>query len=367
MTLSSDNVVALTRRATRTSLSVPMSEIDPEEVEWLWFPYIPRAKLTMLDGDPGVGKSFLTLAIAAAVSQGRALGPGARVGKPGNVLLLAAEDGAADTIRPRLDACDADVGRIHIVTDPLNLDEDGAKALKREIVSTKAVLVEIDPIQSYFPHGANMNAMTDVRPVMKRLAEIAADTGAAIVLIRHLNKGQGGSALYKGIGSIDFTAAVRSELLVGLDPSNHQKSVLAHQKCNIEALGPSLVFSKEGGVFAWLGTSSLRADDLVAPPDDADVRSSIAEAAEFLTELLAAGPVLSETIAGEASKRRITPASLRRAKERLGVRSRKLSAEQAKAVEGAEAGQWACELPLQGAHPGTHEHLEHVEHLGSPN
>ena len=158
-------------------LAVCMAEVAAEEVQWLWHPYIPYGKLTSIEGDPGVGKSWLTMALAAQVSRGVKL-PGVKHAvEPASVLLLTAEDGAADTVRPRLDAAGADVGKVHLITGPLSFDKAGAATLKREIEAAGPALVIIDPIVAYLPERTDMNSASAVRPVLARLAKVAEETG----------------------------------------------------------------------------------------------------------------------------------------------------------------------------------------------
>lgn len=247
------------------SLAVRMADIQPEPVEWLWEPYIPKGKLTSIEGDPGVGKSWLTMALTAQISRGDKL-PGVKhaVG-PAPILLLTAEDGAADTIRPRLDAASADVKKVHAITGPVQFDKAGAATLKREIEAVRPALVIIDPIVAYLPDKTDMNSASAVRPILARLAKVAEETEVAITFVRHLAKGTRDKAIYRGLGSIDFTAACRSVLMVGFDPNDSDKRVVAHGKSNLAAPGPSLAYTLKGGRFAWAGRSSLSAEDLGGP------------------------------------------------------------------------------------------------------
>jgi hypothetical protein len=317
----------------RPALAVRMADVEPEPVEWLWEPYIPRGKLTSIEGDPGVGKSFLTMALAAQISRGEKL-PGVRhTTGPAPVLLLTAEDGAADTIRPRLDAAGADVAKVHAITEPMSFDKAGAATLKREIERVQPALVIIDPIVAYLPDRTDMNSASAVRPVLQRLARVAEETDTAIVFVRHLAKATQNKAIYRGLGSIDFTAACRSVLMVGFDPNEAEKRVVAHGKSNLAALGPSLAYTLKGGRFAWAGRSSLSAEDLGGPPPDADQRSAREEAREFLLQTLADGPRPQVEVQAEAANIRISIASLRRAKGDLHVKASRVS------------GHWEWSLP----------------------
>jgi KaiC/GvpD/RAD55 family RecA-like ATPase len=328
----------------------------------LWEPYIPKGKLTSIEGDPGVGKSFLTMALAAQISRGGKLPGMKHTASPAPVLLLTAEDGAADTIRPRLDGAGADVDKIHAITGLLSFDKAGAATLKREIERVQPAVVIIDPIVAYLPDKTDMNSASAVRPVLARLARVAEETGTAIAFVRHLAKATQNRAIYRGLGSIDFTAACRSVLMVGFDPNDAEKRVVAHGKSNLAAPGPSLAYTLKGGRFAWAGRSLLSAEDLGGPPPDADQRSAREEAREFLLQTLADGPRPQVGVQAEAAKIHISIASLRRAKGDLGVKASKAS------------DHWEWSLPprperdgsdgsSEGAQPQGGEHLEHLEHL----
>jgi hypothetical protein len=254
------------------------------------------------------------------------------------------------------------VGKVHAITTPLAFDKAGVATLKREIEQVRPALVIIDPIVAYLPDRTDMNSASAVRPILARLAKVAEETGVAIAFVRHLAKAAQNKAIYRGLGSIDFTAACRSVLMVGFDPNDAEKRVIAHGKSNLAARGPSLAYTLKGGQFAWAGRSSLSAEDLGGPPPDADQRSAREEAREFLLQTLADGPRPTLDVFADAEKLRISRASLRRAKKDLGVSAQKTP------------NHWEWSLPpspegdgsggsSQDAQPREGEHLEH---LGAP-
>jgi hypothetical protein len=344
------------------TLAVRMADVEPEPVQWLWEPYIPKGKITSIEGDPGVGKSWLTMALAAQISRGEKL-PGIKhATAPAPVLLLTAEDGAADTIRPRLDAAGADVEKVHAITTPLPFDKTGTATLKREIEQVRPALVIIDPIVAYLPDKTDMNSASAVRPVLARLAKVAEETGVAIAFVRHLAKGTRDKAIYRGLGSIDFTAACRSVLMVGFDPNDGDKRVVAHGKSNLSAPGPSLAYTLKGGRFAWAGRSSLSAEDLGGPPPDADQRSAREEAREFLLQTLAEGPKPALDVFADAEKLRISRATLRRAKADLGVLAEKTPDHWEWSLPPRPEGDGSGGASQDAQTPGA-EYLEHLEHL----
>jgi len=200
---------------------VRLSDVTPEKVEFLSYPYIPLGKLTLLDGDPGVGKSTLSLAIAAGVTLGKGV-PGMVKADPGNVLVLSCEDGLSDTIRPRLDASGADVQKVFALRGVMTLDEEGLEALTHHLTEIRPRLVIIDPLVGYLGGKVDMHKGNEVRQVTAGLAELAEEFHCSFLAIRHLTKGGRDKAIYRGIGSIDFTAAARSVLLAGTDPEGQR-------------------------------------------------------------------------------------------------------------------------------------------------
>lgn len=236
----------------------PISEIEEQPIEWFWEPYIPLGKLTILGGDPGAGKSFITTALSATVSKGECF-PGDKVKhEAGNVLMLSVEDDPADTIKPRLRNLHADMTRIFVSEEDIVLDEDGLNAIRIMIKQTSAKLVIIDPIVAFLGPKMDMNRANEVRHIMKAVAKIAKDFNIAILVVRHNRKegtnGSNGKAIYNGMGSIDFTASVRSELAVVTSPNGTH--FLNHIKVNSGPKGKSITYSitsllDGSGLFEW--------------------------------------------------------------------------------------------------------------------
>jgi len=211
-----------------------MQDIKADPVAWLWEPYIPRGKITIVQGDPGDGKTTMTLAIAAAVVNGESL-PGGFADIPANVIFQTAEDGLADTIKPRLEQLGADCSRIHVIDEseqPLSLSDE---RLEQAIVQTHAKLLIIDPIQAYLG-GSDMNSARGMRLLMKSLGSVAERTGCTIIIIGHLNK-KDGKAQYRGLGSIDIFAAARSVLAIHRTGDNMRLAVQV--KSNLARPGPA--------------------------------------------------------------------------------------------------------------------------------
>lgn len=308
-----------------TLKTMPLTDVTATTIHWLWHPYIPLGKVTAVEGDPGLGKSWLLLALAAAVSRGWPL-PGGDPQPPAKVLLMSAEDGLADTIRPRFDSLEGDPGMITVVPlvqddttgHTLTLDEEGCLALETTIAEIGPTLVVIDPLFAFTGATVDIHKANETRAILARLAAVADRYHCAIVFLRHLTKGGRDKSIYRGIGSIDITAACRSVLLVGRDPTDKEHSVICHTKSNLARCGESLGFTLERGVFEWTGKSDLTAANILAPELDKKEESKQEAAADFLTDLLADGPVLVSKI---MERWKGSQPTLYRAKKELKVES----------------------------------------------
>jgi hypothetical protein len=293
-----------------------MSDIPPEEVHWLWRPWIPRKKLTLVEGDPGLGKSHLALQLATAVSLGYGL-PGMLKTAPANTLLLTAEDGLGDTVRPRLDAMGADLARIFPLSGTLVFDATGLVHLEQAIQQTSAHLVVVDPLVAYLGATVDLHRANETRAISKQLAAIAERQDCAIVLVRHLTKSGKDHAIYRGLGSIDLTASCRSAMLVGSDPNDTTRAALIHIKSNLAAKAVSLGFTIADGRFKWTGPTTLTAADVLGA--ERGGQSAVQEAVEFVRSQLADGPVPAKTVREHAHAAGIAEKTLRRAGKSIGI------------------------------------------------
>ncbi len=257
-----------------------LSTVKPEPVNWLWKPRLALGKMTTFDGDPGLGKSNITLDLASRVSRGRPM-PDGTPGIKGGVVLITPEDGLADTIVPRLQRTGADLDRIIDISSvpvddyerPFTLPDD-LPLLARAIEHVQAKLVIIDPVMAVI--GGNKDSYRDneVRSILAPVKMLVEKYQASCIIVRHLTKGGSDNILYRGGGSMAFIGLCRTGLAVARDPQDPTKSVFAHIKTNLgkmaESLNYSIASDEEQGderpYTVWEGVSTVSANDLLTPP-----------------------------------------------------------------------------------------------------
>ena len=299
------------------------SDIPPQAVVFLWRPYIACGKLTLLEGDPGQGKSWIAAALATAGSRGQGL-PGAPSFAPFRSLIFTAEDGLADTLRPRLDLLGADCDAVLLHDQPLDLAQgDDFAEIEQALAEHRPRLVILDPIVAYLGAKTDAYRANEVRAILAPLARLGERHGCAVLAVRHLNKSRGSRSIYAGQGSIDFTAAARSVLLAGCGADDEAERALVHIKSNLAGVGPTLAYTIDEQGFRWAGASALRASDLLAPEATGNDLSSLDEARAFLRSLLGAGPVTTTEIWTAARQAGIAEHTLRRAKQLEGIVARR--------------------------------------------
>jgi hypothetical protein len=304
----------------------PLSAVQPRKVDFLFKPIIPYSMITVLEGDPGAGKSYFALWLACAVSTGLKL-PNGIVPEKAAALCLCAEDDAEYTLRPRVDKMEGNPSRIFYLANELLLDEVGCKMIEKEVIQRNASLIIVDPLISYMPQYADAHNSTDIRSVLGRLKRLAETTGAAILIVRHLTKTPREKAIYRGVGTVDMIAAARSACLVGLHPDDPDLRVIAHIKHNVSMKGPSYAFEliqgKESEVpqLKWHGEVELAAEQILQLPQQEP--RPIEHAIEFLKTELKDGPRSVDELLDKAQTRTISKRTLDRAKQDLKVVSRK--------------------------------------------
>jgi hypothetical protein len=306
----------------KKSKLIRMSDIETEQVRWLWYPFIPYGKVTIIQGDPGEGKTSFVLAMIALLTTGKPLPEETVAAEPIRVIYQSAEDGLADTIKPRLEMSGADCSRVLVIDESdkeLTLCDE---RLEQAVQETGAKLIVLDPLQAYLGDNVDMHRANEVRPVFKRLCAMADRTGCAIILIGHMNKAQGLKSSYRGLGSIDFRAAARSVLLVGRLKSDPTVRVVAHDKSSLAPEGKSIAFSldAENG-FQWIGYCDVSVDDVLSGIGTVQTKTALME--DELRRMLTK-PVPAEEVFRRAAELDISERTVKIAKKNLKVQTKKL-------------------------------------------
>lgn len=300
-----------------------MDTIKAEEVKWLWHPYIPFGKLTIIQGDPGEGKTTFALRLAAKLSRGEQLDSG-ELQEPMNIIYQTAEDGLADTVKPRLESAGANCERILVIDDSVQSLSMHDSRIEAAIEQTNAKLLILDPIQAFLGDKVDMNRANETRDATKKLTVVAERTGCAIILIGHMNKGSGGKAAYRGIGSIDFFAVARSVLLVARVPGQPCIRAVAQIKSNLGIEGSTMAFQLSEDGFEWLGEYEVSVDELLG---GYCVGSKRQQAEDFLkSELSNKQAVPSNVIVEKGKKLGISKRTLETVKQEMRVKSYKIGA-----------------------------------------
>jgi hypothetical protein len=310
-------------------------KVKPQRVDWLWPRYIAFRKLTVKDGDPGLGKSVITVDLTARVSTGSPFPDGARPDGAYRVLLLSAEDGVEDTIVPRLVVAGANLANVDILdhvndgTGPRPVELPGDLPRIRELVKGEGhALVVIDPLMAFLAGEVNAHRDQDVRRALHPLKLMAEATGAAVLVVRHLNKMTGASALYRGGGSIGIVGAARAGLLVAPDPDDETETrrVLAVTKSNLAAKPPSLAYRIVGddlydtAKVAWEGASEHTAEGLLGRPVEREAPAQD-RAEAWLRDQLGRGEQLADDLKQKAKAQDLAWRTVQRAAEALEVKS----------------------------------------------
>ena len=300
---------------------ITLSEIKPEKVEWLWYPYIPLGKITIVAGDSGIGKTFFESAIAAIVSTGRPFPGGSEKRAPRIVCVQNSEDGLADTIVKRLMAAGADLNNVMTIDpgdNPLSFADPRIEDFMKEY--RPAVMI-FDPFQSFFGAGVDLNRSNETRPVFDNLLRLAQKYKVAVILIMHLSKMTKASAKNRVLGSVDVVGAVRSVLIVAKHPTVEGQIVVCHEKSNLAPSGRSLCYHIENSAVKWGDFCELSADDCLLKRQKAKApKTKLEMAIEFLESRLAVcGKVRVEEMTEIAEKMEISYKTFQRAKEKLGL------------------------------------------------
>ena len=297
---------------------IRMSEVDTQTVEWLWKPYIPFGKVTIIQGNPGEGKTTLALCLCAACTNRKPF-PLMPEHEPFNVIYQTAEDGLGDTVKPRLMEAEADLDRVLVIDESKQELSLSDERIEKAIRQNGARLIILDPIQAYVGEKTDMNKANEIRPIFRRLAEVAERTACAVILIGHLNKAAGGQSAYRGLGSIDFRAAARSVLLIGRVKREPNIRVIVHDKSSLAPEGKPVAFclDPETG-FSWIGEYDITADELLSGAGG-NTATKTEQAERLILDLLADGKELaSEDIVKAAAEAGISERTVQNAKRNMG-------------------------------------------------
>lgn len=304
---------------------IHMEDVVSKEVEWLWYPYIPYGKITIIEGDPGEGKTTLVLKLAAALSRGLPLPcDDDKEYEPIHIIYQTAEDGIEDTIKPRLEKAGADCSMIRVIDETdkeLSMTDD---RLEQAIIETKARLIILDPIQAYIGATVDMHRANEIRPVLKHLGIIAEKHNCAIILIGHMNKASGSKSTYRGLGSIDIQATARSVLLVARLRDKPNIRIMAHDKSSLAPAGDAIGFEiTEDNGMVCIGPYDITIDELLSG-NEGRGKKKLDIAENFIKEYFGTNKVIpSNEIMMEAAKRSIKRNTLLSAKKKLGITSDK--------------------------------------------
>lgn len=308
---------------------IHMEDVVSKEVEWLWYPYIPYGKITIIEGDPGEGKTTLVLKLAAALSRGLPLPcDDDKEYEPIHIIYQTAEDGIEDTIKPRLEKAGADCSMIRVIDETdkeLSMTDD---RLEQAIIETGARLIILDPIQAYIGATVDMHRANEIRPVLKHLGIIAEKHNCAIILIGHMNKASGSKSTYRGLGSIDIQATARSVLLVARLRDKPNIRIMAHDKSSLAPAGDAIGFEMtEDNGMVCIGPYDITIDELLSG-NEGRGKKKLDIAENFIKEYFGSNKVIpSNEIMMEAAKRSIKRNTLLSAKKKLGITSDKEKAE----------------------------------------
>ncbi|MFT9077913.1 AAA family ATPase [Ethanoligenens sp.] len=310
---------------------ISFDQIHAAAVQWLWYPYIPLGKLTLLQGDPGSGKTMLALKIASLVTQGGGF-PGEEFNPspssgPAPVIFQSAEDGLADTIKPRLETMHPDFSKIYTIDESKTALTLSDERIEENLRAVRPRLFIIDPLQAYLGQGVDMHRANEIRPILARIARLADQYRCAFIFIMHMSKMANTKAMYRALGSIDIAAVARSMLTVGRHPEDPGTRVLCHEKSSLAEAGQSLCYQidlEHGGVAFGAFCDLSSAEVLVDTNKKRNGGAALEQAKAFLQEHMTAGYAQASEVIREAERAGIKPRTLANARTVLGILSKRV-------------------------------------------
>lgn len=303
---------------------IKMSDIEAQEIEWLWYPFIPFGKLTIIQGDPGDGKTTLVLNIAAKLSKGEGLDENMKLDEAMNIIYQTAEDGLADTVKPRLEAAGADCENVLVIDESDKSLSMVDERLEEAIIKSGARMLILDPIQAYLGGTMDMNRANESRDMTKKLGAVAERTRCAVILIGHMNKAAGNKAAYRGIGSIDFFAVARSVILVGRVEGEENVRAVVQIKNNLASFGHPKAFQLSERGFDWLGDYEISVEEVLG--GIVPKVNKLEQAKKLLRDFAETNNTISsKEIVEIAEEQGISKRTLESAKKALHIRASKIN------------------------------------------
>ncbi len=303
---------------------IKMSDVESKEIDWLWYPFIPYGKLTIIQGDPGDGKTTFILNVASQLSKGCGFDENMKIDEAIKVIYQTAEDGLSDTVKPRLEKAGADCENILVIDESDKSLSMIDERLEEALIRTNAKMLILDPIQAYLGGGMDMNRANEARDMTKKLGALAEKYHCAIILIGHMNKASGNKAAYRGMGSIDFFAVARSVLLVGRIEGENDLRAVIQIKNNLAEFGHPKAFRLSEDGFDWIGDYDITADEVLG--GIAPKANKFEQAKQLLRDLAEIqDSISSNEVIGLADEMGISKRTLDNAKKDMGIKARKIN------------------------------------------
>ena len=307
---------------------VRASDIEPKEVKWLWYPYIPFGKVTLLQGDPGDGKSKFMLSLAALLSKGEALPfSDEEEREPITIIYQTTEDDADDTVVPRFNSAGGNGDNLIFIKEDMKSLSFGDNRIREAIEKYNAKLLILDPMSSYIGESCSMNNANETRAEFNHLIAVAKETGCAIVIIAHMNKMKDSNPLYRTNGSIDIAGAARSILAI-IRTANKEapaERYLVQVKSNLAPTGSAILFEVAESGVNFVSEMEMTAEEAfssLAPkmgrPNETELRAK-----DFILEMLQDGEMLANDCEAKLEEAGFKKSTIKKAKKKAGVVSHK--------------------------------------------
>lgn len=307
---------------------VRASDIEPKEVKWLWYPYIPFGKVTLLQGDPGDGKSKFMLSLAALLSKGEALPfSDEEEREPITIIYQTTEDDADDTVVPRFNSAGGNGDNLIFIKEDMKSLSFGDNRIREAIEKYNAKLLILDPMSSYIGESCSMNNANETRAEFNHLIAVAKETGCAIVIIAHMNKMKDSNPLYRTNGSIDIAGAARSILAI-IRTANKEapaERYLVQVKSNLAPTGSAILFEVAESGVNFVSEMEMTAEEAfssLAPkmgrPNETELRAK-----DFILEMLQDGEMLANDCEAKLEEAGFKKSTIKKAKKKAGVISKK--------------------------------------------